>query len=128
MNHTTNYNFNLPTDDDFYDIAQQNENWSSLDATLKEIEDSDDAVAFKLMYGLCNKTTSITPNAQHNKVITETDSDTSIQAVTTIVKTSSTVTTITCVVTDGSDEYTKVTTITKSGSGTTIAESYSKTN
>ena len=40
MNHTTNYNFNLPTDDDFYDIAQQNENWTELDTELKSISNA----------------------------------------------------------------------------------------
>ena len=40
MNHTTNYNFNLPTDDDFYDIAQQNENWTGLDTELKSISNA----------------------------------------------------------------------------------------
>lgn len=27
MNQSTNYKFNLPSDEDFYDINQQNENW-----------------------------------------------------------------------------------------------------
>lgn len=39
MNQSTNYKFNLPSDDDFYDINQQNENWNKADENLKNLED-----------------------------------------------------------------------------------------
>ena len=39
MNQSTNYKFNLPSDEDFYDINQQNENWNKADENLKNLED-----------------------------------------------------------------------------------------
>ena len=39
MNQSTNYKFNLPSDEDFYDINQQNENWNKADKNLKNLED-----------------------------------------------------------------------------------------
>ena len=40
MNKTTNYEFNLPGDDDFYDVEQQNENWTGADGIIKNVDDS----------------------------------------------------------------------------------------
>ena len=39
MQSTDNYGFSLPEDGEFYDVETQNENWSKLDAALKEIRD-----------------------------------------------------------------------------------------
>jgi len=39
MNKTTNFDFNLPEDDDFYDIEQQNENWQKTDEELQKSAD-----------------------------------------------------------------------------------------
>lgn len=118
MRRSTNFNMKLPEDDDFYNVKDFTDDFEIIDDELKK-------AGFDQMYGLCNRTTNIGKNAQDQTVITETDSDTSVVATTTIVKTSSTVTTITTVVTDGNDTYTQVTTITKTSSGTTVSESYS---
>ena len=82
------------------------------------------ASEFESLYGLITKTTTIGKDANDNTQITETDTTHGLTAVTTIVKTSSTVTTITCVITKGTDTWTKTTTITTTASGKTIAESY----
>lgn len=78
---------------------------------------------FNNLYGLCTKTTTIA-TVNGNKEITETGDG--VTAVTVIVKNSDTLTTITTTVTPtaGNEEYVKVTTITKTLSGKTIAESY----
>ena len=38
MKQTENYGFNVPEENEFYDVAAQNENWEKLDATLTQIE------------------------------------------------------------------------------------------
>ena len=39
-----NYGFNIPEENEFYDMELENENWRKLDAVLKEISDKLDAV------------------------------------------------------------------------------------
>lgn len=38
MNRSTNYGFNEPGNDEYYDIAQQNENWETADTEIKAVE------------------------------------------------------------------------------------------
>jgi hypothetical protein len=80
---------------------------------------------FKIIYGLCNKTTAIA-TVSGNKQITE--SGEGVTAVTVIVKTSETVKTITATVTpeEGDYIYTQTTVITKTEGGKTIQESYTR--
>ncbi len=106
------------------------------DATAQRIADALEILAqgassetvFKLMYDLCNKTTAIA-KVNGNTQITETNTDDTVTAVTTVVKTSDTVTTITTVITPTYSDYiyTKSTVITKSSNGTSIVDSYTKT-
>ena len=42
MSQTENYGFNIPEENEFYDM--EHENWRKLDAVLKEISDKLDAV------------------------------------------------------------------------------------
>lgn len=44
MRQTENYGFNIPEENEFYDEELKNENWTKLDAALKEISDKLDAV------------------------------------------------------------------------------------
>lgn len=44
MKKTENYEFNVPEENEFYDVELENENWQKLDATLKEINDKLDAL------------------------------------------------------------------------------------
>ena len=44
MSQTENYGFNIPEENEFYDMELENENWRKLDAVLKEISDKLDAV------------------------------------------------------------------------------------
>lgn len=44
MRQTENYGFNIPEENEFYDVELENENWRKLDAVLKEISDKLDAV------------------------------------------------------------------------------------
>lgn len=80
---------------------------------------------FKIIYGLCNKTTAIA-TVSGNKQITE--SGEGVTAVTVIVKTSETVKTITATVTpeEGDYIYTQTTVITKTEGGKMIQESYTR--
>lgn len=39
MQKTENYEFNIPEENEFYDVELENENWQKLDAALKEIND-----------------------------------------------------------------------------------------
>lgn len=39
MKKTENYGFNVPEENEFYDVELENENWQKLDAVLKEIND-----------------------------------------------------------------------------------------
>lgn len=43
MQKTENYGFNVPEEHEFFDTELENENWSKLDAALKEISDKLDA-------------------------------------------------------------------------------------
>ena len=43
MQKTENYGFNIPEEHEFFDAELENENWSKLDAALKEISDKLDA-------------------------------------------------------------------------------------
>lgn len=45
MQKTENYEFNIPEENEFYDVEMENENWRKLDAALKEINDKLDALA-----------------------------------------------------------------------------------
>lgn len=44
MQKTENYGFNIPEEHEFFDVELEDENWSKLDAALKEINDKLDAV------------------------------------------------------------------------------------
>ena len=44
MSQTENYGFNIPEENEFYDVELENENWRKLDAVLKEISDKLEAV------------------------------------------------------------------------------------
>lgn len=44
MSQTENYGFNIPKENEFYDMELENENWRKLDAALKEISDKLEAV------------------------------------------------------------------------------------
>lgn len=37
MKKTENYEFNVPEENEFYDVELENENWQKLDTALKEI-------------------------------------------------------------------------------------------
>lgn len=39
MKKTENYEFNVPEENEFYDVELENENWQKLDTVLKEIND-----------------------------------------------------------------------------------------
>ena len=39
MQQTENYGFNIPEENEFYDVKLENENWKKLDVVLKEISD-----------------------------------------------------------------------------------------
>lgn len=39
MKKTENYEFNIPEENEFYDVELENENWQKLDTVLKEIND-----------------------------------------------------------------------------------------
>lgn len=43
MKKADNYGFNVPEEHEFFDVELENENWSKLDAVLKEISDKLDA-------------------------------------------------------------------------------------
>ena len=122
MNHSLNYNFNLPEEEDFADIADLTNNWSALDEILNDMAHTE---PIEFLFDLRAKSTTI-EKVDGNTQVTERDTTDSITSVTTIVKTSDTVTTITQVITpdEGDVKYTKTTTITKSASGTTVSESY----
>ena len=45
MQKTENYEFNIPEENEFYDVELEKENWRKLDAALKEINDKLDALA-----------------------------------------------------------------------------------
>lgn len=122
MQRTSNYNFKKPEGTDFALISDLSDNWEDADGIIHRIDEEE----FNQVYSLCNKTTTI-GKSEGNKVITETDTDTGIEAVTTIVKTSDTVKTITTVVTTDDAEYTKTTIATKTLVGKTINETYTKT-
>lgn len=44
MQKTENCGFNIPEEHEFFDVELEDENWSKLDAALKEINDKLDAV------------------------------------------------------------------------------------
>lgn len=39
MKKTDNYGFNIPEENEFYDVELENENWKKLDSVLKEIQE-----------------------------------------------------------------------------------------
>lgn len=43
MRKTDNYGFNIPEENEFYDVELENENWKKLDAILKEIQEKQPA-------------------------------------------------------------------------------------
>ena len=80
---------------------------------------------FDIVYGLCNKTTVIDKDSQDHTRITETAED-GTEAVTIIVPTSSTVTTMTTTIETEDATYVKTIVGTKSASNTTFVESYTQ--
>ena len=82
---------------------------------------------FELVYGLVNSTATIRKDSG-DTIVTRTDTDNSITAVTRIHKTSSTVTTVTCTVTPtaGDYQYIKTTVLEKVTGGTDITGSYER--
>lgn len=46
MTQSTNYGFNLPTAEDFADIDDLTDNWSSLDEELKRVDDKAGAISY----------------------------------------------------------------------------------
>lgn len=112
MNKTTHYEFNLPDYTQFADVEDLTENWSAADEAL-----------FNQLYSLCTKTTVIDEDSSGHDRITETAED-GTEAVTIIVPTSETVTTITTTITYGGTTIVKTTVITETASNTTFEESY----
>lgn len=122
MQHSTNFNFNLPQSTDFADISKLTENWNAVDGILENITEEE----FEQAYALVKKTTVIEKSIS-GKTITETNTETGATAVTTFAVVSGNKVITTVVTPQGDYIYTKTATIVKSGNTKTIAETYTKT-
>ena len=122
MQHSTNFNFNLPLSTDFADISKLTENWNAVDGILENITEEE----FEQAYALVKKTTVIEKSIS-GKTITETNTETGATAVTTFAVVSGNKVITTVVTPPGDYIYTKTATIVKSGNTKTITETYTKT-
>lgn len=124
MQHSTNYNFNLPQPSDFADISDLTDNWEEADRIIGEISEAE----FYAVYGLSQGETLI-ENTLQGKRITERNESNGITSVTTFTPTV-TGKIITTVVTpdDGDYLYTKTEEIIKlEGGGKRIPRTFTKT-
>lgn len=113
MQHSSNYNFNLPEPTDFADVSKLTENWQNADDIIGEISEDQ----FNSVYSLCNGETTIENTAQ-GKVITERDDSSNITAVTTFSPTATGKIITTVVTPDAGDyKYTKTEEIIKQAGG-----------
>ena len=124
MQHSTNYNFNLPQSSDFADISDLTDNWEEADRIIGEISEAE----FYAVYGLSQGETLI-ENTLQGKRITERNESNGITSVTTFTPTV-TGKIITTVVTpdEGDYLYTKTEEIIKlEGGGKRIPRTFTKT-
>lgn len=99
MQHSENFNFNLPQPSDFADITDLTANWEEADRIIGEISEEE----FNAVYGLSSGETLI-ENTVQGKVITERNESSGITSVTTFSPTS-TGKIITTVVTPDAGDY-----------------------
>lgn len=124
MQHSTNYNFNLPQPSDFADISDLTHNWEEADRIIGEISEAE----FYAVYGLSQGETLI-ENTLQGKRITERNESNGVTSVTTFTPTV-TGKIITTVVTpdEGDYLYTKTEEIIKlEGGGKRIPRTFTKT-
>ena len=124
MQHSTNYNFNLPQPSDFADISDLTDNWEEADRIIGEISEAE----FYAVYGLSQGETLI-ENTLQGKRITERNESNGVTSVTTFTPTV-TGKIITTVVTpdEGDYLYTKTEEIIKlEGGGKRIPRTFTKT-